>query len=299
MRYFVAVAEHMSFSRAADHMHISQSALSRHIQLIEDDMQFRLFDRIGRRIHLTPMGQELLAGCRSILEEVRALRVRTTEMAKGVRGLLRLGVTSQTLESLVARVLALYSERHSEVRVEIVEDGAARLNERVVSGEIHVAVGVTQEGSPLVSKALFPIAALAVVPASHPLSERTQLDVADLAFERLLLLRPEFMTRQLFDGACRIAQILPYKLIESSSPHCLTALVRAGHGIAIIPSTVLLKEPRLRLIPLLQNGQQLAMTLSIAWDPHRSVSRAAQNFIDLIQEFTSEEYPGKKFIASS
>ena len=296
MRYFVAIAEEMNFSRAAQRLNISQSALSRHVQLLEAELQLQLFDRIGRRIALTPSGEELRAGCRTILQDVQALHTRTTGLARGIQGVLRVGVTPQTLESLVARVLAIYKERHPDIRVELLEDGAARLNVRVLAGEIHLAIGVTPEGSSLAGKKLFPIAALALLPRGHRLSGRRSLDVAELATERLLLLRPEYMTRQLFDGACKIAQILPSDVTESASPHCLAALVDAGHGVAIVPSTALLQHHSSRLVPLQQGGKPLLMPLSVTWDMRRSLSPASRQFIDLIYEATRTEFPGQSFV---
>ena len=98
LRYFIGVAEHRSFSRAAERMHVSQSALSRQMQILEDELGVMLFDRIGRRIVLTPAGQDLLSRCQTVIHDIEAIRTRANELAGGGTGVLRLGVTPQTLE---------------------------------------------------------------------------------------------------------------------------------------------------------------------------------------------------------
>jgi DNA-binding transcriptional LysR family regulator len=84
-------------------------------------------------------------------------------------------------------------------------------------------------------------------------------------------------------------------LIESSSPHCLLALAGAGHGIAIIPSTVQLAGVRLPIIPLQQEGKQLGLWISAVWDPRRYLPPTARTFVEVIYRFTRRDYPGKAF----
>ncbi len=103
------------------------------------------------------------------------------------------------------------------------------------------------------------------------------------------------MTRQLFDGACQVAQITPRVMLESGSPHCLLTLVEGGHGVAIIPSTVRLLTPRQKIIRLQQEGRQLGLWMSVIWDPRRYMLRATKIFIEEAYRFTRRRYPGKAF----
>jgi LysR family cyn operon transcriptional activator len=295
LRYFVSVAEHRSFSRAAAKLNVSQSALSRQIQMLEAELKIRLFDRIGRGIALTPAGEDLLTRCHAILQDVSAIRSRAEELAGGTKGTLRIGATPQTLESLISRVLIEYRKAVPGVEVSLVEDGSGNLLKYVESGLIHLAISAYSSGGALEGQVLFPLGALAVVPRDHRLSRRKAIEITDLVNEPLLLLRPGFMTRQLFDGACQVAHFKPHMLIESSSPHCLLALAGTGHGIAIIPSTVQLAGVRLPIIPLQQEGKQLGLWISAVWDPRRYLPPTARTFIDVIYRFTRRDYPGKAF----
>lgn len=295
LRYFASVAEHLSFSRASAHMNISQPALSRQIQTLEQDLDLRLFDRLGRRIELTPAGQELLARCHDVLSSVDAFSARAKDLTSGARGAFKVGATPQTLESMVSVFLVGFREKFPNIDIALLEDGAAGLLQHVMLGHIQVAIAALTAGSPLRGRELFPLGALAVVPENSPLASRHAIEIAELANEPLLLLRKEFMTRQVFDGACQIAQINPQMILESGSPQCLLSLARVGLGIAIVPSTVLLGEMSENAIPLHQEGKQLGFWMSAVWDPRRHQSPPVLTFIDELCEAVRHNYPGRSF----
>lgn len=295
MRYFACVADKLSFSRAAETLNVSQSALSRQIQLLESELGVKLFDRIGRRIALTPAGRELLQRCRAILHDVESFQAKASQLAGGLGGVLRVGATPQTLESLISRFLPRYRRKNPNVEVVLTEDGSARLSQHVENGHLNLAVGALTSTSSLSGRMLFPLAALAVVPTGHRLKGKATIEISDLADEPLLLLAPQFMTRQLFDGACQVSNLEPRVLIESASPHCLLSLVAVQQGIAIIPSTVLLEELRPNAIPLKHDGKTLGFWMSAIWDPRRHMSAQAEGFIEELFAATRENYPGKSF----
>src|SRR5678815_4818062 len=93
LRTFVAVAELRTVSKAALHLHISQSALSRQVADLEQELCLGLFDRVGRRLVLTAIGEELLADCRGVLGQVRSLRERAELLRRGDRGVLKVAAS--------------------------------------------------------------------------------------------------------------------------------------------------------------------------------------------------------------
>lgn len=295
LRCFVSVGELLSFSRAAKRLQISQPALSRQIQKLEAELGARLFDRIRHRVALTVAGEELLERARSLLQDADSLKTRVQDLSSGSTGIIRVGATPQTLESLVSQVLLRYRRLCPNVEVHLVEDGAASLLDQIERGLVNVAIAALPKGTKLQGRVLFPLGVLAVVPPSHRLTRRKRIDVTDLAHEPLLLLRRGFMTRQLFDGACQVAHITPRVVLESGSPHCLLTLVEGGHGIAIIPSTVPLVEIKRRALPLEQDGRQLGLWMSAIWDPRRYLPPAAKIFMDAAYKFTRRNYPGRVF----
>ena len=298
MRYFTAVAEDLSFSRASERLNISQSALSRQILLLEQDLGVQLFDRIGRSIALTQAGAEVLQRCQTVLSDVDSISRRAGELAGGTAGRLRVGATPQTLESVIARFLPGFLRSYPDVEITLVEDGSARLSDQLERGRLDLAIAGWSPNSVLAGRELFPLVTLAVVPANSLLKNKPRLDIAELVGENLLLLRQQFMTRGLFDSACEAAGIQPRVMIESGSPHCLLAFVAAGLGTAVIPSTVLLDTLHPNAIPLYRGDAQLGCAMCVVWDPRRYLSPVAEAFVNALQAATCKRYPGREFVAA-
>jgi DNA-binding transcriptional LysR family regulator len=293
LQCFVSVAELLSFSAAAHKLGVSQSAVSRQVKLMEQELGLLLFDRVGRRVFLTPAGRDLLERSYEVQKGMVSLTARAHELSAGTQGTLRIGATPQTLESVVARIVPSFMRKHPEVRITLVEDGSVSLGGALERGTIDLAIGAMTSDRGFESCALFPLVALVAMPESHRLARRRNVEIAELAEEEMLLLRPDFMTRQIYDGACKVAHIAPRILLESASPHCLLALVQSGLGLAVIPSTVRFTKADPRAVPLTQNGRALGLWMHALWDPRRYTPPAAHNFIVALRGQTRADYPGK------
>lgn len=292
LRYFSAVVEAGGVSRAAARLRITQPALSRQIRDLEVELGTELFDRIGRRLQLTATGEDLLARSRDILAAADALFDRARRLRSGEAGILRVGVTTQTLESVLADFVGRHRRAHPAIDVQLVEDGGLALLRRLERGEIHLALSVPGEG--LAHRLLFPARLLCVMAPSHRFAGRRTLDIRQLAGEPLVVLRTEFGSRRWFDGACQAAHLRPRIALESASARALVALARAGCGIAIVPSTVL-HGGGVSVAPLLERKRAIGRWVAINWDPRRYQPSYATGFVDALAERTRQLYPGKAF----
>ena len=295
LRYFVGVAEALSFSRAAARLNVTQPALSRQIRDLERELGLQLFDRVGRRVRLTPQGEDLLGRSRNTLADIEAFRDHARSLVGGRAGILRLGATPQVLQSVVAGFLTRYRRSHPQVEVELVEAGSVRLVNLVEEGALHVALGPILASATVRGRVLFPARILAVLPRASHLSRRRSVDLSALAGERLLLLRREFATRQILDGAFQLARLGPRVALESGDPHCLVALAEAGHGVAIVPSTFLLARGRHRVAPVVHGAVSLGFWVAVVWDPRRFLPSYGDEFVTELVEHTRRSYPGKRF----
>lgn len=292
LRALVAAVEAGGFARAAARLGISQPALSRQVGVLEQELGVRLFDRVGRRVELTADGEDLVRRSRRVLDEADALVDRARALTRGETGVLRVGATPQMIENLLAPFLAHHRRRHTGVEIHLVEDGTARLPARLERGEVHLALIVAPDAR-FASRLLFPVCALAVWPAAHRLGRRVAVEVGEIAREPLLLLKREFGSRRWFDAACQVAHVRPRVLLESGAPHTLVALVQAGYGTAILPSTVRVSARDLRVATLLQNGAPLGGWLALSWDARRVLPRYAERFGAELEAYARRAYPGR------
>lgn len=294
LRYFVSVAEEASVSKGALRVNICQPALSRQIRDLETELGVRLFDRVGRRIQLTAEGGDLLRQSRDVLAHAAAFIERARSLVSGMTGVLRVGATPQTMQSVLAGFLPKFQRARPNVDVRLTEDGGVRLYELVERGDLHLALSGILTGGHLECRHLFPIRVLAVA-AGPRWKRRRTIEVSELASEPLLLLSRDFGSRLLFDAACRIAQLQPRVVLESREPHSLIALAEAGQGVAIVPSTVRFVSKRIRIVPLLQEGKSLGVWGGLAWDPRRSLPGYATSFIEDLTAYISRTPPGRRF----
>ena len=294
LRYFVSVAEHGSVSRAARHIHVSQPALSRQIQDLEAELGIRLFDRVGRRIELTAEGEDLVRRSRDVLAQAESVRERARALAGGFVGVLRVGATAQSTQSILAGFLSRYRRLRPGIEVQLVEEGGVKLLDLVEQGAVHLAISAVLGGARLKSRRLFPIRVLAVVAPRHRWKRRRTIEVVELANEPLLLLRRDFGTRRLFDAACGIAQVRPRIVLESSDPHSLVALAEAGHGVAVVPSTVRLISQKVQVLAVVQKREPLGTWGAVVWDPRRSLPIHASTFIDQLSAYVRGAIPGRR-----
>ena len=282
LQCFVVVAERLSVSRAAPLLHISQSALSRQIQALEASLGVRLFDRVGRRLLLTAVGDDLLPRAASLLDQASALSSRVQSMAQGEIGVLKVGATPQTIEGLLSRVLATMRVHYPSIEISLVEGSNDYLLEQVAAGGAHVAIAALPERHAFAHQELFMATLYAAMPPQWPRSRGRHLDIRSLARHPLLLLRKGFMTRAVFDRACVRANLHPHTVLESDSTQSILALADAGHGVAVVSSSALLgrraDDPR-RFISLTLDKEPLGHMVSAVWNPKRARTSVLDPFL--------------------
>jgi DNA-binding transcriptional LysR family regulator len=292
LRAFVAAAEHGTVSKAAMHLHASQPALSRQIIDLERELGIAFFDRVGRRLRLTGAGEQFLGHCRRVLGDVTTLVEQARELRAGDSGVLKVTASPQMIDNVFSQFLHRYAEHYPKVEVKLIEGIGAEVPALVERGEAMLGT-VGHEAVPVGSnhlgrRFLLPITFSAAY--HHPFQFRPgkTIDVRGLASYPLLLLNPSFVLRKTFDAACRLSRVRPTVQFECSSPHTLLSLAEAGHGVAVVPSNVLLHRYSLNTLPISAQGKPLQEPLSIFWDNRRTLPRYANDFCELLGEYVGE-----------
>ncbi len=220
LRYFIAVAEYLNFSRAAQELHIAQPPLSRQIRQLEDDLGVTLFVRNKRRVELTKAG-------RIFLEEARKLVVQAghaTEVArhaqKGESGIVRIGIASG-LGGVVSGMVAEHCRRMPAIEIECKDIFSTPQNEALATREIDVGfLRPPVDGDRLDCELLFEERFLVVLPKNHRLATRKSLRLKDVAEETLIIFDRNFSTG-LYD------QILGLFRRQGRTPHLSVTHVEA------------------------------------------------------------------------
>jgi LysR family cyn operon transcriptional activator len=292
LRTFVIVADAGGFARASGRLNLSQPAASRQILALEEELGVALFDRIGRRVQLTSEGEDLLRRSRRLLEDAASLGERARALKAGHTGTLRIGAPTQVIENLLAPFVTQYQRRYPGVEIHLLEAAAARLQNHLDRGDVHV--GIMPSGhDPFQGQVLYPIYVTAALSPTHRLGRRRILEITHLTEEPLLLLSREFGLRLWFEAACDVAHVKPRMLMESVAPHTLIALAREGYGIAVVPSDVQPQPGAVRVVPLVHRGTPIGRWAVVTWNPRRFLAPYAEQFVADLVASARRSYPGR------
>src|SRR5258708_20982608 len=140
LRYFCAIADTGSFSRAAQQSHGSQPSLSQQIRKLEDELGARLFDRLGRTVRLTELGRAFLPRARAVLVDLEAARSDVVERKTSIAGTVGVGVIPTIGPYFLPSVLASFSRKFPQSRITAVAEITPLLLERIRTGAMDVAI---------------------------------------------------------------------------------------------------------------------------------------------------------------
>ncbi|MEV5676609.1 MULTISPECIES: LysR family transcriptional regulator [unclassified Streptomyces] len=270
LSYFVAVAETLHFTRAAEAVHVSQPSLSQQIKALENELGAELFSRARGNITLTDAGEALLPLARRILADADTARHEVQELVQLRRGRVRLGATPSLCTGLLPDVLRAFHDLHPGIQLLLEEGGSHDLVRELARGALDLALVVLP--LPAASPALTTIELLhedlVVVSAA---TERApgrggSVRIADLRGAPLVMFRHGYDLRELTVAACRAEGFEPSFTVEGGEMDAVLGFVRAGLGIAVVPSMVATRSGHdLRTTPLARPG--LRRTIALA---HRS-----------------------------
>jgi DNA-binding transcriptional LysR family regulator len=291
LRTFVTVAEARTVSKASLLLHISQPALSRQLSNLEQEFGLKLFERTGRRLVLTPVGEQVLEDCRHLVSQAGALRERLGLLKRGDAGVLKVAAPPQTIEGVLSTFLVRYAKRFPNVTVKLFEALGREQTPMLERGEVHIGIR-HDPGDPRFESLVLPAdELLAACSPTFELGTLGLIDIARVAAHPLLLLQPGYSIRRLFDAACRLADVEPNVVLESRSPQTLLALAEDGHGVAIIPSLLKTDRYDLKIVRITHRRKPLQERYAIQWDRRRPIPPYANHFCAALAEYMREALP--------
>ncbi|HVO87614.1 MAG TPA: LysR substrate-binding domain-containing protein [Casimicrobiaceae bacterium] len=282
LRYFVALAEELSFTRAAERMHVTQSTLSHQIRQLEEELGQRLFDRIGKRVVITDEGEALLPNATRALREVdeglRALKSAPDPLV----GTLTIGATHTFNIKLIPECLASFLQTHPAMSVVVRELFATDVVRHVETLELDL--GITYDphrGADLHFEPLYIEEMVLAVAAGHPFAGRKRVRLIELHKQRMILPTRNSSTRRILDEALRSVRAEPVIVAELDSVAATTELVRRTELGAIISRLAVPESKDLRIVAL--ESPTPLRTPGLLTKAGRPASPALRSFIGILR----------------
>lgn len=238
---FVAVAEELHFTRAAERLRMTQPPLSRQIQLLEHELGVQLLDRTNRTVRLTPAGRAFLNEARNILRQAEAASLSAKQVSAGEAGAIAIGFTAASAYSALGTLLDVARSTMPGTEVVLREKVTRDQLEAITEGSLDLGmirpVG-TGTGPDLATRPAIREGLLAAVPRDHPLgAEDGPLRISESDGQDVLMYSPVEARyfHELLVSIFRAAGVTPRFTQYLSQVHSLLAMVNAGWGIAFVP----------------------------------------------------------------
>ncbi|GHE56063.1 LysR family transcriptional regulator [Streptomyces capitiformicae] len=247
LQYFLAVAEELNFSRAADRLNMTQPPLSAQIRQLEEELDVVLFERTTRKVRLTAAGRHFQKSTRELLTQLDSNIADARRAAKGEWGRLALGfVPSATIETLPP-ILRDFRARFSNVRLDLHELTPEQQVSGLRDGSLDCACFYLPCAAThpfgdrnLQSAAISREPLVAALPPGHRLAAQRKIDVGELAEEPFVTVSGHTGQglREIILEQCRRGGFMPRVVQEAALIQTIAGLVASGVGVALIPASV-------------------------------------------------------------
>ncbi len=280
LRAFLAVADAGSFSQAADRMHLTQPAISKRIAQLEQQLNARLFDRIGRTVTLTEAGHSLESRANIILQQVEDTERAIRNLSGQVGGQLSLATSHHVGLWRLPRVLNNYVIKHPGVTLDLHFMDSEVAHERIIQGELEMAI-ITLAPSTherLIAEPIWRDELVFVCSRHHELAKRRQLSLNQLAEYAAILPDMTTFTGRIVKGMFEQHQLRLEVGMSTNYLETIKMLIGVGLGWSVLPTTMIDDE-----VVVLDIEIDIERTLGVIHHVNRTLSNAGEAFIDLLR----------------
>jgi DNA-binding transcriptional LysR family regulator len=282
LRYFVAVAEAGSLTRAADRLHIAQQSLSQAVRTLERQLGAPVFERSSRGMRLTDVGAVLLREARPVLAQAERAVEAARRAARGEGVLLRVGCLASVANYVLPPVLRTFRARHPDVTLHVEDVSIADLVEGLRAGALDAGLGRPPLIDDLETETVLREPVAAVLPADHRLAGRSSLSLSELADEPWVLTPRKSWPpwHRQYDEDFARAGFRPRVVQRAATVQGLLALVAAGVGVTRLTlSARTLRDTGVAFVPL--RGDEADVV--IVWRPG-ATNPALPTLRDVVRE---------------
>lgn len=232
LRYFYEVARYGSFRLTADKIRIAVSAISRQIQLLEQELGCKLFVRDRKGLRLTAAGEALLYRVKRMMNEATLARSEIDSLHGSHAGTVRIGMNETIGREFFSDFMKQFRAKYPHMRFDITIGNSIEIKQALLRGEVDIAVGYAMEvHSGLQSVVSFDLKACVILRADHPLANKTSIRVADILSEPFIMPAEDMVLRQVIDAIFAKVPVKPTFTITSNSFEFIKSMVADGFGV--------------------------------------------------------------------
>jgi DNA-binding transcriptional LysR family regulator len=284
LQYFQTVARLEHMTKAAKELQIAQPSLSKTISRLEEDLGVPLFERENRQIRLNDYGMKFLKRVDQAIFELNEGRKELLDLSNQHEKKITLAVT---IPRVLPDLLRGFLSEFPSVQFQQFLQPTSSMKNQLMEGTIDYCISsVPIEGPDIVWEPLMTEEVYLIVPPSHPLSTRNEIQLQEAKNESFISMHTGYGFRNLTDKFCLEAGFQPHIAFEGDDPGVIGDLVRQGLGVAFVPEITLLYQLDKFPTKLHITEPPCHRTIGIAWSKRKYMSEEAQQF----REFTIEYF---------
>ena len=285
LRTFLAVRRHLNYTRAAEEVFLTQPAVSRQVRQLEEKLGVRLFEQIGKSLHLTDAGETLAVEAEKLLGAMERTAEAVRSHRSAERGSIRIGASTTPGFYLLPDLLGQFHRRFPKVALHYTVENSLRIEQMLVRNELDLGfVGASLSSRELELKPLVEDEIVCFTSPSHRLAKVRRIALSSLEEEMWIIREKGSATRLLFEDWLLSRKGAIRKSIELTCPETCKALVRAGIGISFMSVHGLRAEIRAKyLVKILVTEMSLKRPIYLAKHSDKRNSPVMESFLAIVE----------------
>ena len=281
LQYFQEVCRAGNFTKAAANLYVAQPVITNAIIKLETELNVRLLNRTNKSVSLTEEGKVFLQRINILLEYASDIYQEMRDFNPLNLGSLHFGIPPQIGNFLFPYVFTDFRSLYPNLQLTVTEESSSTIITLVESGELEVGIIVMPEVNPptIRSRLLFKQPIVLCVGKNHPLSRRTEIDLAELRDENFIMRKPGSLQRDIIIQQCRQHGFSPTIIFSSSQIQTIRTLVAKHVGVAFLMEMTIRGEQMIQPIPL---KDPVSLNIGVVWKKGKYISKAAHAFIDFV-----------------
>jgi LysR family transcriptional regulator, hydrogen peroxide-inducible genes activator len=289
LRYFAAVAELLSFTKAAARCRVSQPSLSQQIQKLEVDLGVQLLDRLGRRIKLTDAGEVFYERAAVALDAIDDAKTCVKSGVDWQKSAISVGAIHTIAPYLLPEVVRRLTKRFPQAQVTVEEQLTEELVANCLAGELDIGIVAIPIAEQRVrSESLFTEKLVAAVPTSNPLADNKRLTLRDLTSQPFVLLDDMHCLGRQTLQLCADRNCAPAVSCRTAQLLTVQELVALGQGVSLVPEMAASSNRDKRLVYRKLDGPPVEREIGMIWRPRYRPRRLVEAVLEMLRDFGSK-----------
>ncbi len=288
LEYFVEVAKHLNFTKAASSLHISQPSLSKTIKNMEDTLGVPLFYRSSKQLELTDAGKALLNNAKAVIEAFNNLTSELNDIVNLKKGEVRIGIPPIIGAAFFSKIISQFIESYPDIQVTLTEVGSKKIKDGVDEGNLDIGLicNLPIQKNSFETIKLLKDPLMLIVHKEHPLTKKKTVEFKDIENEPIIQYRNDFSLHDSIMEECSRNGFYPHVVCESSQKEFMVEMVEAKLGIALLPSKICANIQNDTIVAIPFKQPKVNLELGMIWKKNKYLPFAVRAFIE-----TAKKHP--------